>query len=554
MYTQCPQCDALMRVTAENLRFAMGMVRCTRCATIFNALATLREEAGLGDAQAVDVGVQLPFVQLGDVAILDSTTSRALLQRLREADARATRTPLPASAALPGAAPRAPAMPPSAGPATIEIEAAPDGAEALARGHKRSWSLLGLLPADILLASRNLLRNRKRSALALGAIGFGVIALMLGGGFLEWVMWAMRESAIQGRLGHIQVTEQDFLSNGVADPFAYLLPQGSKAEQDLTKWPHVSVLAPRLAFSGLASHGDVTMSYLAEGVDPVKEAKISVDFRIASGKPLAETDPKGIIVGIGLAELLGVAPGDALTLLATTESGGLNGIDTHVRGIFSTSNKVWNDSSLRLPLTTARELLRVNGAHTWVLLLDDTHKTEAVLAQLNQSQWHTKAGLKLEFTPWTKLADFYNKTVALFSSQMNVVRFIIGVIIALSISNVLVMGVLQRTSEIGTLMAIGLRRRKILQLFISEGMLLGLLGGAIGVSSGYLLGEFISFIGIPMPPAPGMDKGFTGEIMVTWPTALSAFVLAVVTTLLASVYPAWKASRLEIVNALRHSK
>ena len=543
MYTQCPQCDALLRVTAENLRFAMGMARCTRCATVFNALATLREQGDIGDAEAFDVGVQLPFVQLGDVAILDGATSRALLQKLREADARPTRAPLRTSDTSQSPAP----------PAT-EIEAAPDAAEAAPRRGGQSSSLLGLLPADILLALRNLLRNRKRSALALGAIGFGVIALMLGGGFLEWVMWAMRESAIQGRLGHIQVTQRDFLTDGVADPFAYLLPQGTKAEQALTNWPHVSVLAPRLYFSGLASHGDVTMSYLAEGVDPAKEAKISVDFRITKGEPLAEDEPKGIIVGIGLAELLGVAPGDTLTLLANTESGGLNGIDTHVRGIFSTSNKVWNDSSLRLPLTTARELLRVEGAHTWVLLLDDTQQTEAVLAQLNQSVRRAKTSLKLEFTPWTKLADFYNKTVALFSSQMNVVRFIIGLIITLSISNVLVMGVLQRTSEIGTLMAIGLRRRKILQLFISEGMLLGLLGGAIGVSCGYLLGEFISFIGIPMPPAPGMDKGFTGEIMVTWPMALSAFGLAVVTTLLASVYPAWKASRLEIVNALRHSK
>jgi putative ABC transport system permease protein len=83
----------------------------------------------------------------------------------------------------------------------------------------------------------------------------------------------------------------------------------------------------------------------------------------------------------------------------------------------------------------------------------------------------------LEFVPWYERADFYNKTVALFSQQMNVLRAIIGVIIVLSISNMLVMNVLERTGEIGTLLAVGFKRKKIMQQFAMEGLLLGLIGG-----------------------------------------------------------------------------
>ena len=115
------------------------------------------------------------------------------------------------------------------------------------------------------------------------------------------------------------------------------------------------------------------------------------------------------------------------------------------------------------------------------------------------------------------------------------------------------MSVVERTGEIGTLMALGLKRRNILQLFVSEGVLLAIIGGSLGLALGIALANLISSVGIPMPPPPGMAVGFTGEILVTWRLAVVAVTTAVVATTLASVYPSWKASRLEIVDALRHN-
>ena len=84
--------------------------------------------------------------------------------------------------------------------------------------------------------------------------------------------------------------------------------------------------------------------------------------------------------------------------------------------------------------------------------------------------------------------------------------------------------------------------------------MLGTAGGLVGLAAGVVLARAISAIGIPMPPPPGMATGFLGQVTVTWPLAVEALLFALLTSVAASVYPAWKASRLEIVDALRHNR
>jgi putative ABC transport system permease protein len=405
---------------------------------------------------------------------------------------------------------------------------------------------------DLVIPIRNLTRNRVRSSVSLGAIVFGVVALLLSGGFIEWIFLDMRETTILSRLGHLQITRPGFLFGGAADPFAFLLSKDGKEMEIISAQPQVRLITSRLSFAGLISRGEATISFLAEGVEAEKEAVVSEQLKISQGQNLSSQDPKGIIVGEGLAANLAVELGDRVVLLGTTESGGINAVEGHVRGLFYTTSKAFDDTFLRVPITTARELLRVAGSHTWVVLLDKTENTEPVLNQLKQHFAESK--VQLEATPWTAQADFYRNTVKLFSRQFGIVKFIIGVIIVLSISNMMTMSILERTGEIGTLMALGNKRKKILQMFVTEGFLLGLTGGVVGLILGIVLARIISAVGIPMPPAPGMTRGFTGQILVTPGLAFSAFLISGFTCVLASLYPSWKASRLQIVDALRHNR
>jgi putative ABC transport system permease protein len=404
----------------------------------------------------------------------------------------------------------------------------------------------------IALVIRNLSRNRVRVAIALSAIAFGVAALLVAGGFIEWIFMAIRESYIKSLAGHIQVVRPGYITRGAADPYRYLLPEPLPGLDFIEKLPGVSVVTPRLSFSGLASHGDVTVSFLAEGVEPEKEVEASRYLIITEGHNLASSDQAGVILGAGLAEQLGVTAGDTIVLLVNTPSGGISALEVNVRGVFWTSVKAFDDVALRLTIRAARQLLRTQGTHAWIVVLDHTEDTDAVLGQL-RSQFASRKD-QLEFVPWTDLADFYFKTVRLFSRQVGVVQVITAIIIMLSISNTLTMSVLERTGEIGTLLAIGSRRADILRQFVAEGCVLGLCGGTLGLTIGMLLAWLISAIGIPMPPPPGMSTGITGSILVTWPLAASSFLIAVGATIVASIYPAWKASRMVIVDALRHNR
>ena len=373
--------------------------------------------------------------------------------------------------------------------------------------------------------------------------------MLLAGGFIERIFVDFREYSIHSHLGHIQVTRQGFRAGGTAAPFAYLLPDDPVRLREIEAEPQVRLVAPRLYFSGLVSTGDTTVSFIGEGVDPDKERALSEAMTIAAGTGLAADDPGGAILGEGLAANLGVKPGDALVLLGTTASGATNAVEVRVRGTFYTVTKAYDDNALRVPLPTAKRLLRVDGVHAWVVLLRATAGTAPVLATLRAKL----EGGGLEVTPWWELADFYNKTVELFSRQLGVVRVIVGLIIVLSISNTMIMSVLERTWEIGTCMALGVRRRDIMLLFLTEGALLGVFGAICGLAIGAVLAVVISAVGIPMPPPPGMSHGFTGGVLLTTALAFGAVAIAVGTTLAACVYPARKAARLPIVDALRHN-
>ena len=403
---------------------------------------------------------------------------------------------------------------------------------------------------DFYFAARNILRHKRRSIISIGAVAFGITALILATGFIEHIFFIFREAMITGQLGHLQIVKPGYHETGKAQPYSFLLPDDIPQLDQALPPETVRAVAPRLSFSGLISHGTSTISFIGDGVDPAQEAKFAEASQFVAGRNLLPDDTRSAILGVGLARNLGVKTGDKVVLLANTTSGGTNAVELTVQGLFHTVSKAYDDAALRLPLVTAHELLRSKGAHVWIVLLNDTSRTDAVLtglqARLSKDQF--------EIVPWYRLSDFYNKTVTLFSKQIQGLRLIIAAIILLCISNTMIMSVLERVGEIGTAMALGVKRCGVLQLFLSEGVLLGCMGGVIGIALGVALAHTISAIGIPMPAPPGKSEGYIGGVLVTWTMCLNAFVLAVATTTLASLYPAWRASRLEIVDSLRRNR
>lgn len=394
------------------------------------------------------------------------------------------------------------------------------------------------------------MRQKRRSTIAIGAVAFGIVALILADGFIESILFKFREDTIESQLGHLQVVRPGYHEAGKANPYAFILPDTVPEMEAPDGLRGIKAVMPRLSFSGLISHGESTLSFIGDGDAPQEPEVFREALQISAGKNLSANDASGIIIGEGLARNLGVGVGDQVVLMANTASGSTNATEATVRGLFSTVSKSYDDIALRMPIDMARRLLRTQGAHVWIVLLNNTDYTDVIYRKLaNQLPKH-----EFEIVPWYELSDFYNKTVTLFTKQIQGIRFIIAVIILLSVSNTMTISVMERIGEIGTSMALGMRRGRILRLFLTEGLLLGCLGGMLGLLIGTLLAALISSVGIPMPPPPGTAHGYTAGILVTWSIAEKALALVIATTLIASAYPAWRASRMQIVDSLRHNR
>lgn len=402
------------------------------------------------------------------------------------------------------------------------------------------------------LALRNVFRNRRRTIITLAAMGFGAAAIIVFGGFVHSIYFGVRESTIRSQIGHIQLYRRGFSEKGNLAPYGYLIRDYGALRAELARLPHVKTVTARLGFSGLISTGDTTTSFVGTGVDPEGEAELSSLAVIADGSDLARRDARGIILGVGLARAFGVKPGDELTLLTSTKGGALNALAVKMRGVWESGEKAYDDRFLRVGLGEVQRLLDVEGdeVQSVVLLLDATEHTAVVRERIERLI--RERGLDLEMKTWDDLALRYHQVRELFGRIFAVLTLIVSIMVVFGITNTMTMAIFERTREIGTIRALGTRRRGVISMFLLEGVSLGILGGVAGVILGIILAKAISAAGIQLPPPPGSTRGFLVQIFIVPDVLFQAFRLSIVTAALASLYPAWRAARVDVVEALRH--
>ena len=401
------------------------------------------------------------------------------------------------------------------------------------------------------LALRNIFRNKRRTGLTLTAIVCGSVALILFGGFIQANYQGLRESTIHSRLGHIQIFQAGFQENRARAPEKFLLsPQSiKKINLILEEISGVEIVTARLEFSGLLSNGRTSVAVIGMGGEVEKEAEMSVGLTLIDGESLFEDDEDEVLMGMGLAASLHARPGDVLTLLASTSDGAINAVDVVVAGIFESFSNEYDERAMRMNLQHARFLLDNEGVTNMVVLLDETARTEAVAKQL--TTLFQQAELQVEIKTWSELAPFYHAVVRLYDGLFGFLQLIVMVIVFLGIANTMTMSVMERTPEIGTIRAMGTRKKGVVALILLEGTLLGALGGVIGILLGVVAARLVTAGQFMMPPPPGSSIGFPIIIRIVPSVLAVSFLLAAGAALLSSIYPALKAARLKIVDALR---
>lgn len=398
------------------------------------------------------------------------------------------------------------------------------------------------LDLDALKIRFAFLREPQRVATVVITVALGVLAMIVADGFIERTLFQFRESLIRSEYSHLQVLPSE---DDASLPAGGSSPLRDRVSRALAGDPGARVVS-RFGFSGLLSRDDRSVGFLGEGVEPASEREVSSSVVMMAGQPLTEGDER-VLLGQGLAYSVGAKVGDSVVLLASLPDGGINAVELEVGGIFHTYAKAYDDRALRVPIETARRLMRSDGASRLMILLSETAQTDLYAGRLR----HALEGLPVRVSTWTDLADFYNKTATLFRRQLGVVRTIVLAIVLLAVSNALVRNVLEQRREIGTRMALGARRRSVALACVGEAAMLGAVGGLIGAALAAVVAVVVTRVGIPMPPPPGMAHGFVTGVQ--WSPASAAFALAavVIACVGAAIPPALRAAGMSIVDALR---
>lgn len=399
------------------------------------------------------------------------------------------------------------------------------------------------------LAFRNVFRHRLRSALTLGAIAFGVLGLVLSGGFVHDIFIQLGEAVVHSQSGHIQIARAGYFTYGAQSPDKYLIANPDRIAATVETLPEVAQVMGRLHFSGLLGNGRATLPIAGVGMEPGKEARLGTYMRISAGRNLTQAEPLGMLVGEGVANGLGIAPGDRVSLVTSAAEGAMNSLDFDVAGVFQSFSKEYDDRVVKISLAAAQELLGTAGASVLVIELHATSGTASATAGARR----LVEASGLEVRDWMALNDFYGKTVGLYDRQFGVLRLIVLLMVLLSVANTVNMSLFERVPEFGTMCALGDRRRKIVALVMTEGCILGAVGTAIGLALGMALALALSAAGIPMPPPPNSNLGYVAQVRTVPVVLAGAAAVGMAATLLATLIAARRITRFSIVDALRRS-
>jgi putative ABC transport system permease protein len=396
------------------------------------------------------------------------------------------------------------------------------------------------------LALRNLSRNRVRSMITLGAILFGVGGLILSGGFVRDIFLQLGEALIHSQSGHAQIGHEAVFSYGSRSPERYLLESPARLRETIAAQPEVKDVMARITFSGLLNNGRTDYAIVGDGVEPEGENRLGTHLHLVNGRMLEGSDRFGIMLGEGVASALQLQVGDRATLLANTIYGALNTLDLEVVGIFQTFSKDFDARAVRIALPAAQDLLLTDGITKFVVTLHETPLTGDFTARMRR-----QLPAPLAVHDWMQLNDFYEKTVDMYNQQFGFLKVMVLLMVCLSVINTINMSLMERTWEFGTMRALGNRNRTIAGLILGEVGILGLLGASLGLGLGISLALIISGIGIPMPPPPNADLSYDAYIRIVPEVLLESWLIGLGATLLAALYPAWRFTRIPIIDALR---
>ncbi len=407
------------------------------------------------------------------------------------------------------------------------------------------------------IAARNLLRYRRRTLLTTLLITLGVVAMLLfvstSGSFKQMMVGQITDSM----LGHLQIHKKGYVSSIDSLPLNLNMKPRmlEKVEEVFAERDEIEAWSPRVKLGAMFSNFAQTTSVRLNGVDPEREKATCPELpkRVIEGNADNLVERGKILIPELIAKGLSVKTGDAVVLVATNKDGSVNGINFVVQGVLEgVSGPGGRDGYLHID--DARALLRMdeNEVSEIAVRLKSPETLDALLKDLQGTlgELRNQQGKPaFEMHGWDKLSPFAN--IAKMIDLMTLfIKIMLVSIVLISVMNVMIMAVYERIREIGTIAAMGTQPGSILQLFVIEGLLLGILGAAIGVLLSVIVVLVLQQVQITFDF--GRQSGLVLYPVIAFKDVVFASLMVIFGAVLASLQPAWKASRMDPIEALRH--
>lgn len=458
---------------------------------------------------------------------------------------------------------------------------------------------------------RNILRNRRRSLMTGSAIAAGAMALLLFGGYIRYIFAGLETGAVQDS-GHLTVYKRGYFEFGAGNPAAY----GIDNYQDLMKLigndqvlkPMINVLTPTQSLMGIAGNfsgrNDASKTFMGVGLIPSDRDRMRLWDEHHTRSPqapdrrMSDTDESRGLIGFGMARLLGLCgalslkdcpsqPADAakadslkspvnadlvglaqrdsdtrahyagmpeIQLLAATAQGAPNVVGMSVAGVERQGVRELDDNLILMNLGLAQELVYGRGPHDVTAVVLQLHRTEDLpVARARLLQLFKNHNLNLEVRDFGELNPFYGQVVRMFSGIFLFISMVMGMIVLFAVVNTMTMNVMERTNEIGTIRAMGVRKSGIRLQFTLEGFLIGAIGAAIGAALAVTVAALVNGAALTwIPPGNANPVPLRIDILGHPGLLIWAWVGLVTVATVAALMPANRGARLSVVDALRH--
>ena len=401
----------------------------------------------------------------------------------------------------------------------------------------------------LIMAWRNIWRNKTRSIVIMLSIAIGLFSGIAILSLCQGMMDSRVRTVIDSEVGHLQIHHPEFKKDYEPE---FTIQNGQQVLKSITLMPEVKLAVPRSISTGMLSTPGGSAGVQINGVIPEQEYVVSqLRKKIIDGKPFDPEKKNQVMIGKKLADKLKLKSGSKLVLTFTDSSDEIVSGAFRICAIYQSDNTPLDELNVYITMKAMNSMLNIGGSfHEIVLILKQDENLEAFQGRLRKQF----SGLKME--TWREVSPETNLLVKTTDQYSYIIMVIIMLALAFGIINTMLMAILERTREIGMMLALGTNRHKIFYLVLLETFILTFAGTPIGIFSAWVIIYYFQKKGLDLS---GMGNemmnsfGFSSMIYPDFPSdkILNVFLIVFFTALLSCLFPALKALRLQPVEALR---